>query len=261
MTFIKSRKFLYNVLGAVGFYVAVFVLFAFFVRSFTKHGASVTVPDLKGKSLEEAKALLHKSDLAFAVADSTYDANLPALAVIDQNPDAAAKVKDGRTVYLTVNATMAPEVKMPDLTDASLKQATMILESYSMKVGKLIYQPDLAKNVVLSQQYEGKTIAAGEFIRKGSVIDLVLGDGSGNTAVEVPDLVGMSLREAKFVLEGSSLVLRNVEYDRFVKEDSMDAIIIQQVPEAGMDEAIMINAGDSIDVLVTSPAHYDHTQE
>lgn len=261
LTFVRSRKFLYNVMGAIGFYIGVFVLFAFFVRSFTKHGDSVTVPDLRGKSLADAKKLLHDSELEYAVADSTYDATQPAMAVIDQNPDAAAKVKDGRTVYLTINASMAPEVKMPDLTDASLKQATMILESYSMKVGKLIYQPDLAKNVVLSQQFEGKTIAAGEFIRKGSVIDLVLGDGSGNTAVEVPDLVGMSLREAKFVLEGSSLVLRNVTYDRFVKEDSMDAVIVQQVPETGFEEAVIVNAGDSIDVFVTSPEHYEHSPD
>ncbi|HUM45438.1 MAG TPA: PASTA domain-containing protein, partial [Chitinophagales bacterium] len=155
------------------------------------------------------------------------------------------------------NASLAPEVKMPDLKDASLKQATMILESYSMKVGKLIYLPDLAKNVVLDQQFEGKPIAPGAAIRKGSVIDLVLGDGSGITEVEVPNLVGMSLREAKFVLEGSSLVLRAVVYDNYVKEDSLDAIVYQQAPDPNDGAVGTLNAGDGVDVFVTSPDHYD----
>lgn len=258
---LRSRNLLYNLLGAFAFYLLVVLLFALFVRSFTKHGSSIPVPSVEGKSLEEAVRILHKSDLAYSIADSTYDAGKPALSVVSQNPAAASSVKEGRTIYLTINASLAPEVKMPDLKDASLKQATMILESYSMKVGKLTYQPDLAKNVVLDQLFEGKPIAAGEMIRKGSEIDLVLGDGSGITEVEIPNLIGMSLREAKFVLEGSSLLLRAVVYDSYVKEDSLDAIIYQQVPEAISGEVLMLNTGDGVDVFVTSPEHFNNLPE
>lgn len=257
----RKRFILYNLLGAVAFYLVVVLLFALFVRSFTKHGASVSVPLVEGLSLEEAKRILHKSDLAYSIADSTYDAGKPALSVVSQNPAADSKVKDGRAIYLTINAKLAPEVKMPDLKDASLKQATMILASYNMKVGKLTYQPDLAKNMVLDQFFEGKPIPAGEMIRKGSVIDLVLGDGSGITEVEIPNLIGMSLREAKFVLEGSSLILRAVVYDSNVKEDSLDAIIYQQVPDADNGDMLMLNTGDGVDVFVTSPEHFNSLPE
>ena len=257
----RKRFILYNFLGAVAFYLVVVLLFALFVRSFTKHGASVSVPLVEGMSLEEAVSVLHRSDLAYSIADSTYDAGKPALSVVSQNPAAASKVKDGRAVYLTINAKLAPEVKMPDLKDASLKQATMILASYNMKVGKLTYQPDLAKNMVLDQLFEGRPIPAGEMIRKGSVIDLVLGDGSGITEVEIPNLIGMSLREAKFVLEGSSLILRAVVYDSNVKEDSLDAIIYQQVPDAGNGDMLMLNTGDGVDVFVTSPEHFNSLPE
>lgn len=257
LKFFTTRKFLYNVLGAIGFYISVFILFAIFVRSFTKHGEAIKVPELEGKPLADAVRLLKKSNLEYKVADSTYDSKMPALSVIDQNPEGNSSVKEGRTIYLTVNASMAPEVKMPDLKDASLKQATMILESYSMKLGKLIYKPDLAKNVVLEQMFEGKEIAPGDFIRKGSVIDLVLGDGSGITEVEIPDLIGMSLREAKFVVEGSSLVLRSVVYDRYVKKDSLDAVIYQQIPDPFEGNVETLNIGDGVDVFVTSPEHYE----
>jgi beta-lactam-binding protein with PASTA domain len=127
------------VVAAILFYAVCILLFIVFVRSYTKHGESITVPDVRGKTYAEATSMLKKSNLEFRVADSSYSENQPPLAIIDQTPTANSKVKEYRTIYLTVNAKSAPEVKMPDLKDASLKQATMILESYGIKTGKLIY--------------------------------------------------------------------------------------------------------------------------
>jgi len=79
--------------------------------------------------------------------------------------------------------------------------------------------------------------------------------------VEIPNLIGMSLREAKFVLEGSSLILRAVVYDSNVKEDSLDAIIYQQVPDAANGDMLMLNTGDGVDVFVTSPEHFNSLPE
>ena len=39
----------------------------------------------------------------------------PPLAIVDQNPKADSKVKEGRTTYLTLNATSAPTTEIPDL--------------------------------------------------------------------------------------------------------------------------------------------------
>jgi len=254
--FIFSRTFLFHVLGALLFYAVCVVLFIVFVRSYTKHGQSIIVPDIHGKTYEEATKILQKNNLEFRISDSTYVENKPPLAIIDQSPVANSKVKEYRTIYLTVNAKSAPEVKMPDLKDASLKQATMILESYGMKVGRLVYKPDLAKNVVLDQQFEGSSIVPGTAIKKGSVIDLVLGDGLGQTEVDVPNLIGLSLREARFVLEGSSLNLGAVVTDNTVNEDSLDAIVYRQIPEAEDGDRKM-NAGEGVDVFITSADHFN----
>lgn len=259
-SFIRSRVFLFNMLGAIVFYVGIILLFALFVRSYTKHGQSISVPDLTGKTIDDAVKLIGKSGLEYKISDSSYDGKKEPLAVLDQNPKPASKVKADRTIYLTVNSKKAPQVKMPDLKDASLKQATMILETYSMKVGQLIYKPDLAKNVVLDQLYDGKPIAPGSDIQKGSTIDLVLGDGLGQTKVDVPNLVGLSLREAKFVLEGSSLNLGAVVNDQYARGDSMDAIIYRQAPDASASEVKTLNVGEGVDVFVTSPEHYSKTR-
>jgi len=150
---------------------------------------------------------------------------------------------------------------MPDLKDASLKQATMILESYGMKMGQLNYKPDLAENVVLEQLYKGAPIAPGTEIKKGITIDLVVGDGLGQTKVDVPDLVGLSLREARFVLEGSSLNIGAIVDDGTVGADSLDAIVYQQVPEANAETAKTMNIGEGVDVFITSADHYQKESE
>lgn len=255
--FLKSRRFLYNVLGAVTFYLGFIVLFTLFVRWYTDHGDSVKVPEVRGLSFDEAKKKLQVAHLNAEISDSMFDDSKPGLSVLDQNPLAGSQVKTDRTIYLTVNAQSAPEIKMPDLNDVSLKQASLILQSYGLKVGKLTYKPDLAKDVVLGTLSGGKTLAAGTAVKKGSRIDLVLGDGLGQTLVEVPNLIGLTLREAKVLLDGSSLNLGATVPDNSVKGDTLDAVIYRQAPNPNAIPTPMMNAGEGVDVFLTSPQDYD----
>jgi beta-lactam-binding protein with PASTA domain len=88
---------------------------------YTKHGKNQKVPDVKGKSFYDAKKLLSNSDLDYLVVDSTYRDGIPPLSIIDQQPRKGAYVKDGRKVYLTLNASQPPSVKIPNLIDNSTK--------------------------------------------------------------------------------------------------------------------------------------------
>lgn len=255
--FFLSRKFLYNVLGIIAFYIGFIVVFALFVRWYTQHGESIQVPDVKGKNFADAVNVLKSANLNYSIADSMFDDSKPPLAVMDQNPEPKSSVKNDRTIYLTVNAKTAPQILLPDLKDVSLKQASMILASYGLKVGELTYKPDLAKDVVLETSSGGKTLEAGATVKKGSKIDLVLGDGLGQSEVEVPNLIGLSLREAKFVLDGSSLNLGAVVLDPSVMKDTLDAVIYKQVPDPNDKQSKMMNIGEGVDVFLTSPQDYD----
>ncbi|MBA3648253.1 MAG: PASTA domain-containing protein [Chitinophagales bacterium] len=258
--FIKTRTFLLNILGAGAFYVSFSFLFAFGIKAYTRHGSEINVPNLKGLSVNEASKKINKADLQLKIVDSVYDSRKPSFLVIDQKPAPNSKVKESRTIYITVNAKTPPQIRMPDLKDASLKQATMILESYGMTVGKLVYKPDLAGNVVLEQMYNGKPIASGELVKKGATIDLVIGDGMGETSVEVPNLVGLSLREAEFVVKGSSLNIGSIITDNTINGDTLDAIVYQQSPPADESAKITLKGGDKIDVFVTSLSHFKKDQ-
>ncbi|HYV95225.1 MAG TPA: PASTA domain-containing protein [Chitinophagales bacterium] len=254
--FIRSRKFLYNVLGALAFYAFFVVIFILFVRWYTNHGESIKVPEVRGQNFNDAVKILESQHLRFQISDSSFDDSKPSLTVLDQNPRPKSQVKEYRTVYLTVNSKAAPQIQLPDLKDVSLKQASMILQSYGLKVGTLTYKPDLAKDVVLAMNLNGREVLAGTNVKKGSKIDLVLGDGLGQTQIEVPNLIGLSLREAKFVLDGSSLNLGALVLDASVKNDTLDAVVYKQIPDAN-DVNNKMNAGEGVDVFLTSPDDYN----
>lgn len=246
---INKKRWLLQILLVLLVYGLFFWISSMVIANYTQHGQTLSVPDLRGISLEKATEILKNKGLEIKVVDSSYNAKKLPFTILDQTPAPNAKVKQDRTIYLTINSRLAPRIKMPDLKDASLKQAQMILEGTGLKVGKLIYKPDLAQNVVLDQLYKGERIDAGTSVAKGEVIDLILGDGLGVTEVEIPDLFGLTLREVKFVLDGSSLNLGQVIADNSVKGDTLGAWVYQQYPEYPADHKV--NMGDVVNVYVT----------
>lgn len=124
--------------------------------------------------------------------------------------------------------------------------------------------PDLAQNAVLEQRYEGKAIEPGTYIAKGSKIDLVVGDGLGNTKLEVPDLDGMELEDAEFTVVGSGLKMGNILYrdpalaGRDPKSEQQQAnerlVVVRQNPTSGKE----VRIGEEIDVWLDK---LDETQK
>ena len=172
-----------TILYIIGSGVALLMSTFLCLSMYTKHGEFVSVPDITGKSLYDAKNELSDFDLDYLVVDSTYDESKPPLSVLDQQPRKKARVKDGRKVYLTLNSSQPPSVKIPNIIDNSLRQAELILNSWGLKLGSLIYIPDMAKDAVLNIQVNGKIVKPGLIVPKGTIIDLVLGDGFGNQIV------------------------------------------------------------------------------
>lgn len=199
---------------------------------YTMHGDYVSVPNIKGKSLYDAKKELSNYDLDYLVTDSTYDASKPPLSVLDQQPGKGAKVKENRKVYITLNASQPPSVKIPNVIDNSKRQAELILNSWGLVPGNLVYIPDMAKDAVLNIQVNGKIVKPGLIVPKGTVVDLVLGDGFGNQIVEVPPLTDLTVLEARAVLDAVHLNVGMLLADGSIT-DTMSAYVYDQEPKYG----------------------------
>ncbi len=248
--FVRSKYFWINLLIAVVVLLVVIQSTMFYLKAYTNHGETVTVPDLRGMTLEEANILLQTNKLSYFVMDSSYVVGKPASSVLDQDPPPDSKVKENRKIYVTINSVLPPKVKMPDLVDKHLRVVSPILESQGLRLGELTYRAALGLNVVLEQQYRGNNIKAGALVPKGSKINLVLGNGLGETSVEVPNLIGLTLSEAKWALMSKNLNLGYVEWDETVR-DSTTAVIFKQLPDYDYSQPEMLNYGEAVDVYLT----------
>jgi beta-lactam-binding protein with PASTA domain len=218
---------------------------------YTRHGSSIEVPDFNGKSIAELEDYADDYDVRYEIIDSIYDFNLPKGTVVMQDPAAGTKVKDGRKIYLTVVALQPEQVEMPNLLDLTLRQATAMLETYGLKVGKLQYVPDIATNAVLKQKYQGKVIEEGTMIEKGAKIDLILGQGEDNQKVEVPYLYGLKQSDAIRELKANSL---NVGEEVF--EDGMDTTV-SRVYKASPGFRNVVSMGTTIKLWYRSERKHD----
>ena len=248
IAFLKSKTFVVQLVLATLFFVLIFVFTYNWLGAYTKHGETVTVPNLKDMKLSQLENFLKDRNLSYKVADSSvFILDKPAGIVVEQDPLPNAHVKENRTIYVTITRTVPPKVHLPNLIDVSQRQAEAILGSYGLKAGTITYKADLAKNAVLEMSMNGKPLKPGDEIPKGSTIDFVLGDGIGNTEVSIPNLVGLSYDEALFVLKGSGLTQGMVMYDSNVR-DSSNAIVYKQSPAQG--ESINLKQGESIDLYL-----------
>lgn len=250
---ITKKPFWFNLLVAIGLIVLLAVLFFMSLGIITRHGDTLTVPDVRGKSIKEASALLEDAGFEVDVRDSIYIDTIPALTVWEQTPERGDVVKVGRTIYLTVNKVVPPMVAMPELEGLTFRSAEMNLKSRRLNVGDTIYRPDFAANTVLEQLLNGKPVKAGSMIPEGSNITLVLSSGTGNTENPVPELVGLTFNEAKAVLAGSNLVLGTMFMDGAVS-DTANAYVIRQTPASKNDfgDRNLIRAGEVIDLVLSA---------
>ncbi len=217
---------------------------------YTHHGESITVPDLRGRTITEIDRMFETLKLSYTIMDSSYLPTQPPNSILEQEPPPGARVKENRRIYLTINASLPPRVKMPNLVDKSLRQAQMELEVYGLNLGELQYRPDLALNAVLDQMYLGKHILPGTLIHKNSTIDLVLGNGLGETQVTVPNLTGLTFAEAKWTLLGTNLNIGHVEWDVTIT-DSATAVVYRQIPEHDNESQRKLNFGEAVDIHLT----------
>jgi hypothetical protein len=249
--FIKTKTFKQNALAAVGITIFLIVLNMVVLRFYTNHGESVTIPNLKGKTSPEVAKLMDDLDLRFQIRDSVYSRETAPGTVLDQFPKPGMKVKENRTIFITLCAISQGEIPMPQLTDISYRQAINLIESSGLIAGKIEYKASEFPNLVLEQKVAGRNIRVGEMIAKGSVVDLVLGSDSNGETSEVPTLFGHNLAEGKLILGEKFLSLGIINYDEGYSPEELEAkgLIWKQSPDPA--EIFEVARESAIDVWIT----------
>jgi beta-lactam-binding protein with PASTA domain len=227
--FLTSKPLWVNMVAGLVLLILLLLLFLGSLDIITRHGKTMKIPSVTGQSVELAKKTLESQGFDVLIQDSVYNDTLPPLQVIKQIPEPDNLVKVNRTVYLTINQAVAPEIDMPNLLSMTFRNAEMVLRRYGLKLGDTVFKPDFARNSVLDQQFNGTSIKPGTKIQQGSAITLVLGNGVG-LEFAVPDLFGLTYRDAREALSESGLLVGSMVPDNDVT-DTANAFVYRQNPD------------------------------
>lgn len=176
--FLTSKVFFKNLAIAVAIIVVFIIAMLYWLDYTTNHGEEIEVPNLSKMTVEKATETLEQNELEPFILDTIdFVPGYPPYTVVQQDPLPNDKVKDGRKIYIRINAGGFSTVILPNLIQRTLREAEPTLSAAELSVGKKTYKPYLAKDIVLEMWQDGKKLKAGDKVMKSSKIDLVLGDG------------------------------------------------------------------------------------
>ncbi len=250
--FIARQPFWVNLIAAIVFVFLIGFLILQSLSWFTNHGSYLKVPAVTGKNVNEAVKFLENEGFDVVITDSLYNDKLPLNTVKKQIPDAGATVKVNRTVFLNINPTSLPLIEMPRLEGLSFRFALDKLQKSHLTLGDTTHKPDFMKGSVLQQIYNGNPVLPGTKLRWGAPISLVVGAGLEEVQIRVPQLVGLTVSDAKAELQSKGILLAAILTSGEVM-DTLNAYVYKQNPEAKDEEQnqMYIQPGQTMDIWVS----------
>ena len=147
------------------------------------------VPDVSGKTEEEAGQTLEANHFVVGEPTRAYDEKIPLGSVIATDPVAGTSLAPKTAVSLVISKGVQP-VDVPDVTGQSLDDAKASLKEAGLrgKVADERYDDQVAAGDVISQSPKDGQAP------RDSAVQLVV--SKGPPLVDVPDVVGMSIGDA-----------------------------------------------------------------
>ncbi|MGE5371876.1 MAG: Stk1 family PASTA domain-containing Ser/Thr kinase [Solirubrobacterales bacterium] len=189
-------------------------------------GTEIEVPNVTGLTIKEAAESLEDEKLKMEVRTEVNSTDVPVNHIVSQIPAANSKVKEGRTIQVTVSKG-AEVVVVPDITGKSMEDASSILKEEGLSLGEVgkTEDPEIPEGQIASQSPQ-----SGEKVKAGSEIDITV--SAGKTAEnKMRNVVGMYLSEARTTLvDGDGLT---VEITKTDSESYFPGQVISQTPASG----------------------------
>ena len=209
--------------------VATYGVFFLTAMRVTSRARDVEVPNLQGKSIEEARALLADRGLSVRIEDARRaDKTIPADHVLTQEPAAGQIVRRQRAIRVRLSdgqraALVPPLAEYPERTAEVMLESDRIAVGYKAEVRSADYKP----GVVIAQDPPSK--------QRADAVNLLINRSDGSMSYVVPDLIGTLGIRAADVLRGLGFrvaVAGEVPYPGLPP-----GIVVRQNPQAGFQIA------------------------
>ncbi|MFC3160706.1 serine/threonine protein kinase [Chryseobacterium arachidis] len=223
-------KVLLNLVVAIGVFVGLVWLTFRWLEYHTNHGQEIPVPNIVNKSVQEAIKILDDSGLEYEVDSFNYDPKYRPFQVLQVYPVPGSRVKDGRAIQLKVNPRTWARVEVPDVINKYSGLAFQRLEQVGLKVGDTIYEPSIQKDAVIRILYKGNEVKPKTKLARFSIVDVVIGSGPMRN-IAIPNVVGLTVKEARQVIAKSMFEVGLVDHEDGSKDES--DVIYYQDPAPG----------------------------
>ena len=202
------------------------------------HDYLYETPNLKGLTIEEAKALV-ESDFKLVDMGEHYS-ELKKGEIYSQLPVSSKHIKKGRPIKIWISKGM-DTVILPDLKGKNLQDARVILSDLGIKVGRISHTMEgyMNNKVIGTDPSEGSSIS------RGSSVSLLI-NVSQIKNIRMPDILGYSLGEGEKILREKKLVIGDIK--KVYRNDFPKDTIIDISYPAGKD----VLAGSVINITVTT---------
>ncbi len=214
-------------------------------------GEEVEVPELVGLTTKEARDKLEALNLELKVASQEASTQYPADQVISQNPAKGLKVKEGREIEVVVSLG-TEQVTVPAVVGKTANDAELAMTGVGLVV-KIEKKPDekISENIVLST-----SPGANSKVAKGSTVTLIVSSGKSVNKVQMPNLAGMTLDNARKLLTDKKLVLQEV------KHESSTQYFVNQICKQSIAAGTEVDENSAVSItLSTGPGPVGQTRQ
>ena len=219
--------------------ISLFVIDVFVMPWYVER-EEIVVPDLLGKDKTEAEKILKDSNMQAILEGPRYSDDVPIDHVIFQKPQAGSIVKEGRRIHLVISGGN-PLTKMPYLLDKTLRDATVTIERLGFELSDVSEVKSETEAGTIVEQYPKE----GTNLQKGSKVKLKVSVGPNIGMVRVPDLLSLTLKEAKETLQRNSLVVGKINYQ--ASKTLLPNTVVAQYPAKNK----LVNIGETVDLFIT----------
>jgi len=238
----KTKKISRLGLGLIA--VALIGLFSgmFYMMAGNLFGQEVAVPEIVGMDIKQAEAELDKLDLVMNIVARQVDEQVPADAVISQDPGSGRKVKSGREINVVISLG-AEQVKVPNISGVNITEAGTRLANKGLNLGAIqeVYDEKYETGMVISQNP-----AVDASVGSGTRVDVVVSKGKQPVKVTMPDLLGLSQASATRKLLDNKLALGEVG------SASSTTYFENQVSAQDTAPGVMIDEGSKVNITIST---------
>ena len=159
--------------------------------SYTRHNQAVVVPDVKGMTVDEAEPSLAERGLRYNIIDSVFSKDVPPGAIVEVVPAPGSKVKQGRILFVTINANTSLMAVLPEVADLSFRQAYALLRSLGFSSVEVKYITGDYRKLALGVVWYQRTGDPGRHIPVYSRLVLIVSSGEAEIDSTALDSLNM----------------------------------------------------------------------